>query len=117
MAALLKPPGLVVSIAITRLFDISVCCCEFVAKYRARKFQDALEMLKQSLANQPPNSQAFDLYFLSMCSSKLGHHAVSDFFDRAETLKNQFRSKLPFDQQAELDEFSKEAKSLLSLMR
>ena len=86
-----------------------------VAQYRAGKFQDALEMLKESLTTQTQESQPFDLYFLSMCSSKLGDYiAARDFFDRAEALKNQFRSTLPFDQQAELDEFSTEAKSLLS---
>ena len=64
---------------------------------------------------QLEEGQAFDLYFLSMCSSELDDHATArDYFDRAEIFKNQFRSNLPFDQQAELDEFAKEAKSLLS---
>jgi eukaryotic-like serine/threonine-protein kinase len=82
-----------------------------VAQYRAGKFEDALGMLKRSMAVQTPEFQAFDLYFLSMCSSKLGDSiAARDFFDRAELLKAQFRPSLPFDQQVALDQFSDEAK-------
>jgi eukaryotic-like serine/threonine-protein kinase len=87
-----------------------------VAQYRAGKFQEALETLQQSLASQAPNSQAFDLFFMSMCSSKLGNYlAARDYFERAQVLKAQYRSQLSFDQQTELDEFSEEAELLVTL--
>ncbi len=86
-----------------------------VAQYRAGKYEGALAMLKQSLADQSPESQPFDLYFLALCSSKLGeHNAAHEFFGRAELLKDQFRSSLAFEQQVELDGFSKEAKTAIS---
>ena len=85
-----------------------------VAQYRAGLYRDALATLKISLANQPPSWQAFDLYFLAMCSAQLhDQEAAQKFFDQAAALKDRHRATMSFDLQAELLEFHREAESLL----
>jgi WD40 repeat protein len=85
-----------------------------VALYRDSKILEAIEVLEQSLALQPVEAQPFDLYFLSMCHSRIGASSTArDFFDRAESLFAQTKSDLPIEWQAELIQFAQEACMLL----
>lgn len=85
-----------------------------VALYRGRRYQEAFKVLQQSLAAQPLEHQVYDLYFLSMCSAELGDHSAAiDYFEGAGSLRTQYQSRFRFNQQKELDEFAKEAESLI----
>ncbi len=85
-----------------------------VACYRAERFEEAIEMLQQSLAIQPPETQAFDLLFLSMCHARLGDTQVArSQFDQAQVLLQKYQAQLPYVWQTELIEFSREAQLLL----
>jgi WD40 repeat protein len=85
-----------------------------VALYRAEKIPEAIEALEQSLAMQPPESQPFDLYFLSMCSARLHELEKSrGYFEKAESLVNQYNVTMPRVWRTELAQFSQEALSLL----
>jgi WD40 repeat protein len=86
-----------------------------VALYRNDRLEEATRILEQSLAIQPAESQPFDLYFLSMCSSRSGNESQArDYFDRAESLVKQFEAMMPVDRRTELVSFSEEAKQLLA---
>lgn len=83
-----------------------------VSLYRAGEFEQAIETLKESLANGSPENHPFDYYFLSMSKARLGDkEGAQEDFDRAEELVKKLKSAIVFDQQRELEEFSKEAQS------
>ena len=81
---------------------------------RQPELQEAIGFLEQSLAIQPPRKQPFDLYFLSMCSARLGDaEKAREYFDRAESLVEQHQSHMPSGWRTELALFADEAKQLL----
>ncbi len=85
-----------------------------VAQFRAGLLHEALATLKKSLAVQSPNWQAFDLYFLAMCSVELeDQDAAREYFRQAEELKERYRAGMTFDLQAELNRFHREAEAML----
>ncbi len=85
-----------------------------VALYRDDRIDEAIKILEKSLAIQTPDSQPFDLYFLSMCSARLGEQKKArDYFDRAEAMVQQFKSQMPFAWQTELTQFAQEARLML----
>ncbi|MEQ1829349.1 MAG: serine/threonine-protein kinase [Pirellula sp.] len=85
-----------------------------VALYRDRQFKEAIEVLTQSLAGQAEQDRPFDLYFLSMCSSRLGENEKAyEFFEEAESLSDRHRSQMPQTWKDEIAQFTDEAKLLL----
>jgi len=85
-----------------------------VALFRADQLKEAIEMLNSSLAEQPPEQQPFDLYFLSMCHARQGDQTEAHrCFDRAETLVRNDEAQLPPKWRAELVQFSEESRMLL----
>ncbi len=86
-----------------------------VALFRADQINEAIEMLNRSLAEQPPEQQPFDLYFLSMCHARQGdQHEAHRCFDRAETLVRSYEAQLPPAWRAELVQFAEESRLLLN---
>ncbi len=85
-----------------------------VALFRARKIDEAVQTLTESLAIQPTDAQPFDLYFLCMCYARLGQEKTArDYFDRAESLVNEHRPKMPQVWRTELTQFAEESRYLL----
>src|SRR5262249_59430743 len=55
-----------------------------VAYYRARRYREAVDVLRANLEKQPDSCLGFDLYFLAMGHQELGEPArARDYFDWA----------------------------------
>lgn len=85
-----------------------------VVQYRNEQYTKAIETLKKSLAAGKAASDAFDLYFLSMCHASLGDRTnARGSFERAETWAAKRASSLNPLQAAELKLIRSEAAELL----
>ncbi len=85
-----------------------------VALFRAGEISEAIETLKRSLANQAPEAQLFDLFFLSMCHARQGDQETArDCFNKAEALVQEHGARIPQAWRTELTQFAAEARSML----
>ena len=85
-----------------------------VALLRDSRIQEAIEILEESLSTQNDDSKPFDLYFLSICSSRTGDHAKARrYFEEAESKADLLRSRMTLEGRNEIAQFAEEAKSLL----
>ncbi len=88
-----------------------------VALFRAGEIDEAVAILNRSLEKQSPESQPFDLFFLSMCHARRGDQTTArDFFNRAEALVEVHHAQMPQRWRQELAQFAEEADSMLDAL-
>ncbi len=85
-----------------------------LALYRNRELAEAIRILEQSMTADLERIDPFNLYFLSMCSSRMGDDAKArSCFEKAESLAEQVRLRMTNTWKNEIAQFAQEAKLLL----
>jgi Tfp pilus assembly protein PilF len=86
-----------------------------VALYRNGKYQEALQVLQQSLESSKGEQDAFDLFFIAMCHHRLGKAArARESYERAARWFQERRGRLQERWVEELTAFQAEATALLA---
>ena len=84
-----------------------------VAYYRAGRYREAVEVLRENLASQLETMLAFDLYFLALCHQRLGEPVQArDYYDLAVRWSGA-QKNLSADHMDELAMFKAEADQVL----